>query len=124
MSDLKLCPFCGGEAVLKEQHHVPNGYDYTPTCLNSSCSGRITKKWINKEDAIKAWNRRAEPEMKWIPVTEALPEDRQKVLCVNKHGEMMVGGYSTDYGMTFPCYFEKPIAWMPLPELAIIGDVK
>ena len=53
---------------------------------------------------------------KWIPVTEALPEDRQKVLCVNKHGEMMVGGYMTDYGMTFPCYFEKPVAWMPLPE--------
>ena len=53
---------------------------------------------------------------KWIPVTEALPNDRQKVLCVNKHGEMMVGGYMTDYGMTFPCYFEKPIAWMPLPE--------
>ena len=58
----------------------------------------------------------AEPERKWIPVTEALPEDRQKVLCVNKHGEMMVGGYMTDYGMTFPCYFEKPVAWMPLPE--------
>ena len=55
-------------------------------------------------------------EVKWIPVSEALPEDRQKVLCVNKHGEMMVGGYMTDYGMTFPCYFEKPIAWMPLPE--------
>ena len=53
---------------------------------------------------------------KWTPVTEALPEDRQKVLCVNKHGEMMVGGYMTDYGMTFPCYFEKPVAWMPLPE--------
>ena len=53
---------------------------------------------------------------KWIPVTEALPNDRQKVLCVNKHGEMMVGGYMTDYGMTFPCYFEKPIAWMPLVE--------
>ena len=53
---------------------------------------------------------------KWIPVSEALPEDRQKVLCVNKHGEMMVGGYMTDYGMTFPCYYEKPVAWMPLPE--------
>ena len=53
---------------------------------------------------------------KWIPFEVALPNDRQKVLCVNKHDEMMVGGYMTDYGMTFPCYFEKPIAWMPLPE--------
>jgi hypothetical protein len=58
----------------------------------------------------------AEPERKWIPFEVALPNDRQKVLCVNKHDEMMVGGYMSDYGMTFPCYFEKPIAWMPLPE--------
>lgn len=58
----------------------------------------------------------AEPERKWIPFDVALPNDRQKVLCINKHDEMMVGGYLTDYGMTFPCYFEKPIAWMPLPE--------
>ena len=58
----------------------------------------------------------AEPEREWIPFDVALPNDRQKVLCINKHDEMMVGGYLTDYGMTFPCYFEKPIAWMPLPE--------
>ena len=58
----------------------------------------------------------AEPERKWIPFEVALPNDRQKVLCLNKHNEMMVGGYMSDYGMTFPCYFEKPIAWMPLPE--------
>ena len=58
----------------------------------------------------------AEPERKWIPFDVALPNDRQKVLCINKHDEMMVGGYLTDYGMTFPCYFEKPIALMPLPE--------
>ena len=58
----------------------------------------------------------AEPERRWIPFDVALPKNRQKVLCVNKHDEMMVGGYMSDYGMTFPCYFEKPIAWMPLPE--------
>ena len=58
----------------------------------------------------------AEPERKFIPFEIALPNDRQKVLCVNKRGEMMVGGYLTNYGMTFPCYFENPIAWMPLPE--------
>lgn len=70
------------------------------------------RKILEKIDGIPS----AEPERKWIPFDVALPEDRQKVLCVNKHGEMMVGGYMTDYGMTFPCYFEKPIAWMPLPE--------
>ena len=55
-------------------------------------------------------------EQKWIPFGVALPNDRQKVLCINKHGEMMIGGYMSDYGMTFPCYFGKVVAWMPLPE--------
>lgn len=57
---LKPCPFCGGDAVMKIQKHIPNGYDYTPTCHDPSCAGRLTKKWINEADAIEAWNRRAE----------------------------------------------------------------
>lgn len=74
------------------------------------------------DERVKIWTERfsgipsVEPERKWIPFDVALPKDRQKVLCVNKHDEMMVGGYLTDYGMTFPCYFEKPVAWMPLVE--------
>jgi len=64
--ELKPCPFCGGQAIMKIQKHIPNGYDYTPTCQNPSCAGRLTKKWINEDDAIKAWNSRSEPERKII----------------------------------------------------------
>jgi len=34
MSDKVLlpCPFCGGEAIMKIQKHIPKGYEYTPTC--------------------------------------------------------------------------------------------
>lgn len=62
MSDLKHCPFCGGEAELLITPHVPKGNDYTPRCRDASCAGRITKKWINKETALYAWNRRTTTE--------------------------------------------------------------
>jgi Lar family restriction alleviation protein len=60
MSDIKLkpCPFCGGKATLKQTPHIPRGTDYTPTCMNTNCAGRISKKWMNIKDAIEAWNRR------------------------------------------------------------------
>lgn len=55
---LKPCPFCGGEALMKAVRHVPSGYEYTPMCTVKSCAGRLAKKWLHKEDAIQAWNRR------------------------------------------------------------------
>ena len=56
---LKPCPFCGGQATMKIQKHIPSGYDYTPTCQDPSCAGRLTKKWTNEAVAIEAWNKRA-----------------------------------------------------------------
>ena len=53
-------------------------------------------------------------EADWTPCSERLPEDLQKAITCNKHGEMMIGTY-TEWGWMFPCYFEKPIAWLPLP---------
>ena len=56
--ELKHCPFCGGEAELREVKHIPNGLDYTPRCKDPSCCGRLTKKYSTKNLAIKMWNRR------------------------------------------------------------------
>lgn len=61
-SDLKPCPFCGSPAELRETHRVPTGYNYTPRCTVTSCAGRLSKLWMNKEDAISAWNRRVNDE--------------------------------------------------------------
>lgn len=55
---LKPCPFCGGPAELRETHRVPTGYNYTPRCTVTSCAGRLAQLWMNKEEAISAWNRR------------------------------------------------------------------
>lgn len=56
---LKPCPFCGGPARMKVVQHVPTGKDYTPQCIDTSCPGRIEKKWSMREIATYAWNRRA-----------------------------------------------------------------
>lgn len=58
-SDLLNCPFCGSRAEMYETPHVPRGTDYTPRCTNTSCCGRLSKKYAYKETAITMWNRRA-----------------------------------------------------------------
>lgn len=52
---LKPCPFCGGEA------RVRDGGDYfTVGCLDKNCICFYGTNWVyeKQENAIKAWNRR------------------------------------------------------------------
>ena len=51
----------------------------------------------------------------WISVEDRLPEPKEKAICLSRDGEMMIGIY-TEWGWMFPCYFEEPTHWMPLPE--------
>ena len=51
----------------------------------------------------------------WVSVKDRLPKPKEKAICINIHGDMMIGTY-TEWGWMFPCYFEKPTHWMPLPE--------
>ena len=60
MMELKPCPFCGKEAQMVVTKHIPHGYDYTPRCTETSCCGRLTKKFGFKSLAIAAWNRRGD----------------------------------------------------------------
>lgn len=60
MDELKPCPFCGGEAEIYEydpcgqcDFHEP----YTVQCKAECCF--LGKDFANREDAAKAWNRRA-----------------------------------------------------------------
>lgn len=63
-SDLLNCPFCDSRAEMYETPHLPRGMDYTPRCTNTSCCGRLSKKYVNKETAITMWNRRASDEQR------------------------------------------------------------
>ena len=51
----------------------------------------------------------------WISVKDRLPEPKEKAICLNRDGEMMIGIY-TAWGWMFPCYFGEPTHWMPLPS--------
>jgi len=58
----------------------------------------------------------AEPEPKWTPVTEALPEEDKDVLLLMAEGEMAVGQRR---GVNYWDGYRRRaviIAWMPLPE--------
>ena len=61
-TELKPCPFCGRSAEMYKTQHVPKGTDYTPRCTNTSCCGRLQKKYTTREAAVMMWNRRATDE--------------------------------------------------------------
>ena len=60
MEELKPCPFCGGEAVIREWYirGTANRKHYRVECKN--CGARCTAWEYNRiNKAIAAWNRRA-----------------------------------------------------------------
>ena len=66
---LKPCPFCGGEAMLTTNLYAGIVYIQCKCCTamvgrkRKIVSSMIGKEYfVNKEEAIEAWNRRAEHE--------------------------------------------------------------
>ena len=58
MSDLKPCPFCGGEAKIKSRYYrAIDIYDYSGVC--QECNASMDVKDTEAE-AIEAWNTRRE----------------------------------------------------------------
>lgn len=51
----------------------------------------------------------------WISVDDRLPEPKEKTICINRDGDIMIGIY-TEWGWMFPCYFEEPTHWIQLPH--------
>lgn len=64
MVELKPCPFCGAVAEMQITKHIPIGNDYTPRCTNTSCCGRLSKKYTLRETAVAMWNKRTRTETK------------------------------------------------------------
>ena len=71
------------------------------------------KEWIS--EAVRAANV-------WIPVSERLPDDRNKVLVTSERGAVFIG-FATNSVFGGKVWFDerhtriiKPVAWMPLPK--------
>ena len=67
MAELKPCPFCGTIPKLQEDIRYPRPRRlavraYEVVCQNWDCIiGYVDERYrLSKEDAIEAWNRRAE----------------------------------------------------------------
>ena len=60
MNDLKLksCPFCGGEPCIQRHEFIGYADTFGVVCLDCCCETR--QFFETKEEAIEAWNRRAE----------------------------------------------------------------
>lgn len=59
--ELKLCPFCGGEATRIEILDCLGREKWSIMCNNPKCRvSPITDAYAKKGEAAKAWNRRAD----------------------------------------------------------------
>ncbi|AXT40231.1 hypothetical protein D1814_16900 [Alteromonas sp. BL110] len=69
MSDLKPCPFCGGEPELisskpSTANHNKGAVHFGVACFELKCPIMpYPKLWqVNETDAVNAWNKRKEQE--------------------------------------------------------------
>ena len=75
MSELKSCPFCGGNDIkIKESEPSTANFNegavnFSIECLSFDCKAmpRLNLWHVTPEDAIDAWNTRA-PQSEWISV--------------------------------------------------------
>ena len=104
---MKLCPVCNSQLPDNQEvsEFVPLGYHEDALAL--SIKRRIA----------------AEEKLRWIPVSERLPEERVYVLCAGNIGttEMIVGqhyGGENWYDLSGESWpWSAFDMWMPLPEL-------
>lgn len=63
MMELKPCPFCGGNAQMRQSEDERNGrVSWQAKCANTlNCIGNFISVWeYTEERAAEAWNRRAD----------------------------------------------------------------
>ncbi|MBE9515973.1 MAG: Lar family restriction alleviation protein [Proteobacteria bacterium] len=61
MSELKPCPFCGGQATLNDDGNIGNPLHITCENLADSCLLGFTNLYPRQSEAelVEAWNTRA-----------------------------------------------------------------
>ena len=73
MSELRQCPFCGGEASVYESNRYPSSGNritgYTVICTDMDCINYRADDWYERTEkrAIERWNTRAERTCHYFP---------------------------------------------------------
>ena len=84
MDNLLPCPFCGGEATISDGGY--SGEKFLARCREMSCpaaSGFIRK---THDEAIAAWNHRAQPENMPLTLDELRQMDGEPVWVMHQDG--------------------------------------
>ena len=123
MTDLRECPFCGGEAKPKED--VLSRYSDKVWHLVECTSCSASTNWHEtKQRAVAAWNRRADG---WTGVEDALPEEDGQsgvsnwvLVAPDAMGNVIRAYYSFDPGVWVSPYIDGHGAstithWQPIP---------
>lgn len=134
--DLRPCPFCGGEAVLKTYRDNLRGDAFAAMCQKTDCPGRTYRKRATSKAAAEAWNRRAAPENRvltleevkahceggveaeplWLEFKRDNTRDRWAVAVTEDKGEYMpciaryIRIWPETYGIRWRCWLRKPTA--------------
>ena len=116
MSELKPCPFCGGEAEYREYRKTPtesSGIVMCKTCRSENGCIRL------KKEAYDAWNKRADA---WISVDNEKPADGEElIMCSFTDGlKRWHKGFYKDgaFYMDLPAEIKEwhPTHWMKHPH--------
>ncbi len=110
MTELKPCPFCGGDNIdIMPADIITRTQYWRIFCFECGCTQTPTS---NKEDAIKAWNKRGNP---WHTGT---PSEKGWYLQRIKSKNNI--SYDTDSyengDWKYSCIFRKIIAWQKIEE--------
>jgi len=116
MSELKPCPFCGSGNVFEQGDNEHRGW--WCYCYDCGAEGPI------RSDHLAAWNQRAEPAPRWIPVEERLPENPGWYwVWINEERAKRAhysGGERSEW--IYNCREIQPTHWMPLPDAPKEGE--
>lgn len=87
MSDLKACPYCGGEAYI---------YDTVKGCsLGCMCGVSVSEPNWTQDRAIEIWNKRT-PQDNWISVVNAELKKKTLYHVLTPKGDVVVARFN-DY---------------------------
>lgn len=125
-SELKPCPFCGGDKLLVCQPTCRPDTPYNPTdrlyplvrCLECYAEAVGKNEDYRGSSAVEAWNRRTNS---WASI-ETAPRTGSRVLCWNREWQAPESGCL--YGIVWAAnglaadkggWKYQPTHWMPLP---------